>query len=67
MKNETIVSDWMDADQVAEYLGFAGRNSVYAAKDRGLLPYYTLGRSIRFKKSELDALLESTKREATVK
>ncbi len=52
---------WLNAKEAAQYLrlGSVGvlRNMVSERK----IPFYKLGRSLRFKVSDLDKLLESTK------
>jgi excisionase family DNA binding protein len=50
-------SHWMNADQVAEYLALPSRKAVYEAARRGEIPCYRLGRRLRFRREELDAVL----------
>lgn len=52
---------WMSTQEAATYLRIspqALRNHVY----RGDVPHYKFRRSLRFKRTELDRLLEGTKR-----
>ena len=52
---------WMNSIEAAKYLRLspgALRNSTH----RGVVPYYKLGRSLRFKKADLDRLLEETRK-----
>lgn len=48
----------MTARQVADHVN-VGVRTIYRMKDRGDLPYYQIGRQIRFKLSEVE---EATKR-----
>lgn len=50
-------SPWLDADQAAEYLALPSRKAVYEAARRGEIPVYRLGRRLRFRREELDAVL----------
>jgi len=50
-------SPWMSPDQVAEYLALPSRKAVYEAARRGEIPCYRLGRRLRFRREELDAVL----------
>lgn len=50
---------WLTADQAAEYLGLPSRNCLYQMVRAGEIPAYRLGeRRLRFKKEELDMVLE---------
>ena len=55
------ISKWITAEEAAEYLRLSSvavlRNMVCEKR----VPYYKLGRLLRFKVSDLDALLESSK------
>lgn len=51
----------LDVMQAAEILGVS-REWVYKLAGRGELPHYRLGRSIRFRRSELEAFLEAARR-----
>lgn len=53
------VPDWLTIAEAAAYLKVT-RNSIYRYCDAGLLPFYELrsGRGRRFKREDLDALLE---------
>ena len=59
MKNQKIEDRWLCPEEAREYLGLPSREALYAMKSRGELPYYMLGRRLRFKCSELDALIEA--------
>lgn len=54
-------STWLTAEEATAYLKLSSvcslRNFVYEKR----VPYYKLGRLLRFKVSELDQLIESTK------
>ncbi len=54
-------SSWLTAEEATAYLKLSSvcslRNFVYEKR----IPYYKLGRLLRFKTSELDQLIESTK------
>jgi excisionase family DNA binding protein len=58
------VPDWLTVKEAAEYLK-VGRKSIYRFCDSGLLPYYELksGGGRRFKREDLDALLEARGKE----
>lgn len=55
------ISKWITAEEAARYLRlssvFVLRNMVYEKR----VPYYKLGRLLRFKVSELDQILEASK------
>ncbi len=48
---------WLTADETAGYLGLPTRKALYAAVERGQVPAHKLGRRLRFRREELDALL----------
>jgi excisionase family DNA binding protein len=48
---------WLTADEATAYLGFPTRKALYAAVERGQVPAHKLGRRLRFRRNELDALL----------
>jgi excisionase family DNA binding protein len=48
---------WLTADEATAYLGFPTRKALYAAVERGQVPAHRLGRRLRFRRAELDALL----------
>jgi len=47
--------------QLAEYLKCT-KATIHAYKKRGIFPYYQTGRTVYFKKSEVDAALEVSKK-----
>ena len=49
---------WMNATQAAKYLAFPSIKAFYQAIRRGQIPVYRLGSRLRFKREELDELLE---------
>lgn len=48
---------WLTATEASGYLGFPTRKALYAAVERGQVPAHKLGRRLRFRLEELDALL----------
>lgn len=48
---------WLTATETTSYLGFPTRKALYAAVERGQIPAHNLGRGLRFRREELDALL----------
>ena len=48
---------WLTADEATAHLGFPSRKALYAAVERGQVPAHKLGRRLRFRRAELDALL----------
>jgi len=63
MNNKNMLFDnliWMETEETAKYLRVSV-NSLRTKVCRGEIPHYKLGRSLRFKKAELDELLESSK------
>jgi excisionase family DNA binding protein len=48
---------WLTAAEATGYLGFPTRKALYAAVERGQVPAHKLGRRLRFRLEELDALL----------
>ena len=58
------VPDWLTVNEAAAYLK-VHRATIYELIRRGVLPYYTLkgARDRRFKREDLDALLEPGGRE----
>ncbi len=49
---------WLTADEATAHLGFPSRKALYAAVERGQVPAHKLGRRLRFRRTELDALLD---------
>jgi excisionase family DNA binding protein len=49
---------WLTADEATAHLGFPSRKALYAAVERGQVPVHKLGRRLRFRRTELDALLD---------
>lgn len=55
-----LVSDLLTREQAAVYLGVAYQTlSVWASTGRHDLPFIKVGRCVRYRKSDLDAWLES--------
>ena len=50
--------DILTVDQLAEYLGI-GKQRVYEAVSRNAIPYFKVGKSLRFRKSAVDKWIES--------
>lgn len=48
---------WLTATEASGYLSFPTRKALYAAVERGQVPAHKLGRRLRFRLEELDALL----------
>jgi excisionase family DNA binding protein len=48
---------WLTAAEATGYLGFPTRKALYSAVERGQVPAHKLGRRLRFRLEELDALL----------
>ncbi len=48
---------WLTATEATGYLGFSTRKALYCAVERGQVPAHKLGRRLRFRGEELDALL----------
>jgi excisionase family DNA binding protein len=48
---------WLTVDEATAHLGFPSRKALYAAVERGQVPAHKLGRRLRFRRDELDALL----------
>jgi excisionase family DNA binding protein len=48
----------LTVDQLAEYLGIR-KQRIYEAVSRGTIPYFKVGKSLRFKKSSVDKWIES--------
>jgi excisionase family DNA binding protein len=48
---------WLTATEATGYLGFPTRKALYSAVERGQVPAHKLGRRLRFRSEELDALL----------
>ncbi len=48
---------WLTATEATDYLGFPTRKALYCAVERAQVPAHKLGRRLRFRSEELDALL----------
>jgi len=57
MPQQNTASDWLSARECAEYLRLSLR-ALYARCAMRSLPFYRLGGSLRFKRSELDKFIE---------
>ena len=53
-------NEWMSTDAACKYLGVSAA-TVYRLVDEGLLAAYRPSRSIRFRRSDLDAYLEAVR------
>lgn len=53
-----VETEWMDAAEAAEYLRLRSVRALYDHVRRGRVPGHRLGRLLRFRRSELDAVLE---------
>ena len=51
--------DWLNAEQTAEYLSLPSKGAVYQAVRRGDIPAYRFGKRLRFKRKDLDGMLEN--------
>jgi excisionase family DNA binding protein len=52
---------WMTSEETVEYLGLPSRGSLYTAVRRGQVPGHRLGRRLRFRREEIDQVLEKRK------
>ena len=52
--------DWMDSADVFEYLKISKR-TLQTWRDTGVIPFYSFHKKVWYKRSEIDAFLESTK------
>ena len=55
-RTESPLSPLMTEKQTCIYLNVSKRN-LYCWRMAGLIPYFKIGRAVRFKKTELDAAL----------
>ena len=53
---------WLNAKEAAQYLRLASVGVLRNMVSQRRVPFYKLGRSLRFKRSDLDQLIESSKR-----
>ncbi|MBL7716356.1 MAG: helix-turn-helix domain-containing protein [Bdellovibrionales bacterium] len=53
---------WLTSDEAAEYLRLPSVGALRVLVCRGKVPFHKLGRALRFKRVELDQLLDSSKR-----
>jgi len=60
---KALPREWMNTEQAARYLGCSTQHlEIGRAKgNRGLPPYSKQGRMVRYRRSELDAWLETAK------
>jgi excisionase family DNA binding protein len=56
------LKEFLTIDEVSEYLGIK-KSSLYAKVERKEIPYYKVGRLVRFKKSDIDPWMEKFKSE----
>jgi len=50
---------WLNADQAADYLALRSRKALYEIVRLGRVPYYRFGHSFRFRREELDEVIEA--------
>ena len=55
---ETTSNHWLNATEAASYLSLPSRRALYQAVRRGTIPAYRWGKRLRFKRLELDDVLE---------
>lgn len=48
---------WLTSDEAVRYLKMRSRKALYQAVRRAQVPVHRLGRRLRFRRAELDALL----------
>jgi excisionase family DNA binding protein len=53
-------NEWMSTDAATRYLGVSGA-TLYRLVDQGLLAAYRPSRSLRFRRSDLDAYLDAVR------
>ena len=58
MRKLEAPDDILTVDQLAEYLGIA-KQRVYEAVSKNTIPYFKVGKSLRFRKSAIDKWIES--------
>lgn len=51
---------WLTPEQAAPFLGLPSVRALYQAVRRGQVPAHRLGRRLRFRREELDRLLETS-------
>ncbi len=56
------MKEFLTIDELSEYLGIK-KSSLYAKVERKEIPYYKVGRLVRFKKSDIDPWMEKFKSE----
>jgi excisionase family DNA binding protein len=59
---EEDLKEFLTIDEVSEYLGIK-KSSLYTKVERREIPYYKVGRLVRFKKSDIDPWMEKFKSE----
>ena len=52
--------EWLTADETVIYLGLPSRKALYQATRRGQVPVHRLGRRLRYRRGELDAILAAS-------
>lgn len=60
----TVFGSLWDVETAAAYLGVTPRGIRTLYLDKGVLPYYRIGRWVRFAKADLDAYLAGRRVEA---
>ncbi len=59
-----MTKEFLDIHELSEFLSIK-RSTLYAMVESGDLPHYRIGRLIRFKRNDLDAWIETYRREGT--
>ena len=57
------MKEFLTIDEVSEYLGIK-KSSLYSKVERKEIPYYKVGRLVRFKKSDIDPWMKKLKLES---
>lgn len=55
--NKTV-DNWMSSEEVCDYIGIT-KITLQRWRDQSKITYYQIGRTIRYKKSDIDAFMEN--------
>ena len=58
--SERALKEFLVIDELSQYLGIK-KSSLYSMVERREIPFYKIGRLVRFKKEDIDAWVESLK------
>ena len=58
MTNDATASPWLNVEQAVAYLALPSKKALYEAVRRGEVPVHRFGRRLRFRKHELDEVLQ---------